>query len=218
MNKLILSILISATVYLAGASTIDANYGCAPYGGECPVASQIVVDKQIKDPRTKGDVYVDNLLLSDYTFSPGEDVIFKIIVKNTGNKTVDNVQIVDTIPQVTNYVLLSGEPRESIRELTRDLGSLNAGESKSWFIRMRVKPAGQLPDGTVCGDPQAINRARVTAENMPDAHDTSSFCTQDNVRGVTTQPEAGSEILIIAAGLMALAGIGFAGQFALARS
>ncbi|MCR4264139.1 MAG: DUF11 domain-containing protein [Candidatus Roizmanbacteria bacterium] len=217
MKKLFF-ILIATIVYLLSASVASANYGCAPYGGECPTASQIVVDKLIRDPRSKGETYVDNLLLSDYKFSPGEDVVFKIVVKNTGNKTIDNVKVYDTIPTVANYVLLSGEPRESIRELNRDLGSLGAGESKTWFIRMRIKPAGQVPDGTVCGDPNAINRVRVSANDMPDSHDTSSFCVQKTVMGVTSQPEAGSETLIIAAGLLTLAGAGFVGKRAFALS
>lgn len=218
MKKLFVSVALTLSAFVFSISDASANYGCAPYGGECPTSSQIVVDKQIRDPRSKGEVYVDNLLLSDYKFSPGEDIIFKITVKNTGTKTIDAVTIYDTIPTVANYVLLSGEPRESIRELTRDLGSLGAGESKTWFIRMRVKPSSQIPEGTVCGDPNAINRVRVSAQNMPDSHDTSSFCVQKTVMGVTTQPEAGSETLIIAAGLVALAGVGLIGKRALALS
>jgi uncharacterized repeat protein (TIGR01451 family) len=217
MNKLFY-IAIALFAYLVSATAVSADYGCAPYGGECPTASQIVVDKMIKDPRSKGDVYVDNLILSDYVFSPGEDMIFKITVKNTGNKTVDNVKVFDTVPTVNNYVLLSGDSRESIRELTRDLGSLSADETKTWFIRMRVKPAGELPAGTTCGDPHAINRVQVSADTMPNTYDASSFCVQKTVLGVTTQPEAGSELILISAGLMALAGIGFAGRIVLARS
>ncbi|MBI4136514.1 DUF11 domain-containing protein [Candidatus Roizmanbacteria bacterium] len=216
--KQLFYILIAVVAYFLSAAAVNAQYGCPPYGGECPTASQIVVDKLIRDPRSKGEVYVDNLLLSDYTFSPGEDIIFKIVIKNTGNKTIDNVKAYDTIPPVANYVLLSGEPRETIRELNRDLGSLGAGESKTWFIRMRVKPASQVPDGTVCGDPQAINRVRVSANDMPDSFDTSSFCVQKTVMGVTSQPEAGSETLIIAAGLVTLAGVGLIGKRAAALS
>ncbi|KKR48826.1 MAG: hypothetical protein UU81_C0005G0019 [Microgenomates group bacterium GW2011_GWC1_41_8] len=216
--KKLFYLLIASVAFLLSVSTVSANYGCALYGGECPTASQIIVDKLIRDPRSKGETYVDNLLLSDYKFSPGEDIIFKIVIKNTGNKTIDNVKVFDTIPPVANYVLLSGEPRESIRELTRDLGSLGAGESKNWFIRMRVKPGSQVPAGTVCGDPHAINRVRVSANDMPDSQDTSAFCVQKTVMGVTTQPEAGSETLLIAAGLITLAGIGLIGKRALALS
>lgn len=211
MNKYIFAFLAVAA-FFAITTTADAQYGCPPYGAECPPSSKIVVDKQIRDPRSKGDTYVDNLTLADYKFAPGEDVIFKITIKNTGNQDIDNVEGVDTIPQLTDTLLLSGSTRTDIRELTRRFGTLKAGETRTWFIRVRVKNADSIPSGTVCGDPKAINRVTVHAKDMPDSSDTSSFCIQKSVLGATKQPESGSELYIVAAGLMALAGIGFAGQ------
>jgi uncharacterized repeat protein (TIGR01451 family) len=209
MNKYIF-VIIAAATFLIATTTADAQYGCPPYGAECPPSSKIVVDKQIRDPRNGN--YVDNLTLADYKFAPGEDVIFKITIKNTGNKDVENVEGVDTIPQLTDTLLLSGETRESLRELTKNFGTLKANETRTWFIRVRVKASDQIPAGTVCGDPKAINRITVRAKDMPNATDTSSFCIQKSVLGATKQPESGSPLLIIATGLSALAGIGFAGQ------
>src|SRR3989344_1075302 len=156
--KKLFYLLIASVAFLLSVSVASANYGCAPYGGECPTASQIVVDKLIRDPRSKGETYVDNLLLSDYKFSPGEDIIFKIVVKNTGNTTVNNVTAYDVVPGVTNYMLLSGESRNTIREVNKSFGSLSPDESREWFIRVRVKGANEIPAGVVCGDPHAINR------------------------------------------------------------
>ena len=77
---------------------------------------------------------------------------------------------------------------------------------------MRVKSNSELPNGTVCGDPSAINRVRVSAANMPDTYDASSFCVTKPVLGVTSQPETGAELLYIAAGFIALIGIGLVGK------
>jgi len=209
--KRILFIIAFSVIALLSARSVNAQYGCAPYGGECPVASHIVVDKTIRDPREKGDVYVDNLLLSDYQFAPGEDVIFKITIKNTGNNAVDNVTLVDTLPVLTDYLLLSGEVRD-MRSIEKSFGTLQSGESKYWYLRVRVKGSSVLPAGIVCGDPNAINRVVVHASNMPDTSDTSSFCIEKKVLGVTIQPKAGAELYVLVAAFVALSGVGLFGS------
>ncbi len=215
MNKYIATIL-GAITFLTVTSTASAQYGCPPYGAECPPASKLVVDKTIRDPRAgnKGgaDTYVDNLTASDYKFGPGEDVIFRITIKNTGDQAVNNVEGVDTLPQLTDLLLTSGDARGTMREITKTFGTINPGETKTWYLRTRVKAADQIPAGTVCGDPKAINRVTVRAKDMPNASDTSSFCIQKTVLGATKQPEAGSELYIIAGGLIALFGVGFTGS------
>src|SRR3989344_1531139 len=111
MKKLFILIASVITLF-ARVQAVQAGTSCAPYGGECPVTSQIVVDKLIRDPRSKGEVYVDNLLLSDYKFSPGEDVIFKIVVKNTGNKTKTKEKAYNRSPPVANLCFSQVRPRE----------------------------------------------------------------------------------------------------------
>jgi uncharacterized repeat protein (TIGR01451 family) len=211
MKKILFTIVFSV-IALLGATSVDAQYGCPPYGAECPPASKIVVDKTIRDPRAKGDVYVDNLTIADYKFAPGEDVIFKITIKNTSDQNIENVEAIDTIPVLNDVLLASGSTRSELREINKPFGTLSAGETKTWFIRTRVKEADSIPAGTVCGDPKAINRIRVRANGMPDAFDTSSFCIQKSVMGATKQPESGSEMVLIAGGLMALTAFGFFGN------
>lgn len=211
MNKLIFG-FIALVTFLSFTAEANAQYGCPPYGAECPPASKIVVDKTIRDPRSKGDSYVDNLTIADYKFAPGEDVIFKITIKNTGDTDVENVEAVDVIPVLNDVLLASGDTRSSIRDITKSFGTLKAGETKTWYIRTRVKEAVAIPTGTVCGDPKAINRVTVHAKDMPDTGDTSSFCIQKTVLGATKQPETGSEMYLIATALAGLVGVGFVGN------
>lgn len=212
MNKIVLTLIATAAIFIASTSDTSAQYGCPPYGAECPPASKIVVDKTVRDPRAKGDVYVDNLTIADYKFAPGEDVIFKITIKNTGDRDVENIEAVDLIPVLNDVLLASGDTRSSIREITKSFGTLKSGETKTWYIRTRVKGAESIPAGTVCGDPKAINRVTVHAKDMPDTSDTSSFCIQKTVLGTTKQPETGAEMYLIATALAGLVGVGFVGN------
>src|SRR3989338_1427136 len=193
MNTVLKSILtIILFVLLASiTSPVYAQYGCPPYGAECPASSQLVIDKFIRDPSQKGDGYVDNLLLSHYRFTPNEDIFFKIVVRNSGNRVLRNVAIQDYIPVYTNYVNESAQILPTTRDVSTTVGTLNPGESKDWYIRVRVKPANELSGGLVCGDPNAINKAVLRAENQPESWDTSSFCVQKQVLGASTQPAAG---------------------------
>jgi uncharacterized repeat protein (TIGR01451 family) len=213
-SKKLLYVLTAFAVVVFGFLVLSKSnvFACGTYGSECPQGTSLVVDKLIRDPRSKGEVYVDNLTYSDYRFSPGEDIIFKVIVKNTGTSQVQNVKLNDTLPNVVNYVLLSGGVSTTVREVSSDLGYLDPNQTKEWYLRVRVKPAAELPADTVCGDPNAINKVFVTSSNTGQANDTSSFCTQRKVLGAETQPESGAEIYIIAVGLLGITAVGLFGS------
>ncbi|MBI4129745.1 DUF11 domain-containing protein [Candidatus Roizmanbacteria bacterium] len=209
--KYLVCVFVTGLLYLLTTVSVNAQYGCPPYGAECPSASVIVVDKFIRDPRQKGDVYVDNLTVSDYRFSPNEDIIFKIVIKNTGTEAVENVSADDVLPQLTDLVTPTGDIRD-FRDASRTFGTLEPGESKEWFLRVRVKAADAVPGGTVCGDPNAINRVTVHAKDMPDAQDTSSFCIQKTVLGAVAQPEAGTPLYLLASTFLGMIGVGLVGK------
>lgn len=217
MKKFFLILIAFTVLFITAVGKANAQYGCPPYGGECPPTSQLVVDKFIKDPNQKGDIYVDNLTLSNYRFSPGEDVIFKIIVKNAGSRTLYNVQVKDTLPVYTNYMLESGETKSSIRDITKSYDLLNADESRQFYLRVRVKPGDEIAEGLTCGDPNAINRVTAWADGQPNTYDSSSFCIEKGVMGAVAQPEAGAELWIIALGLLTVSGFGLFGRKLFAR-
>lgn len=208
--------IVTAILLFVSATDVKAQYGCPPYGAECPPASVIVVDKFIRDPRQKGDVYVDNLLLADYKFHASEDVIFKIVIKNTGTNAIENVSAEDILPLLTDLVTATGEVRD-VREASRSIGTMEPDETQEWFLRVRVKGAEQIPAGTVCGDPNAINRVTVHAKDMPDTNDTSSFCIEKKVLGVVKQPEAGAEVILLASAFASMAGAGLIGKKLISR-
>jgi len=183
-----------------GAISVKAQYG--PYEG-VPPSGQILVDKKIKDNSKKDDVYVDNLGANDYHFSPGEDVNFKITLKNTGNTTFEKVEVKDFLPQYVDYVLGSGDVNKDIRDITTEYEDLKTDESKEFEIRGRVFSANEIPNnqGLYC----VINKVEVSANGQTDS-DTAQLCIEKKVLGA--QPPTGANILPLGISLMGISGLG----------
>lgn len=212
---IVASILMFALMYIVSTASAG-QYG--PYGGNDQNAS-IMVDKQVSVPHDdKGNVrysYVDNLSRTDYKFKSGNYIWFKIKVKNTSNKHLSNVTVVDTFPQFLE-VFPDGHSYDSNnRKLTVNLGSLDAGQQKELTLKARVLPQNQLPadKGIFC----LINNVYAWSGNVSDS-DNSQFCVEKQVLGEQTKggyvppkeiPSTGAELPI----LFSLAGsLGFVGM------
>src|SRR4051812_43459434 len=84
----------------AGTSNCQIIYG----GGEvCQKTVSFTLDKKVQRPN-KGGEYVDNLGMNDDKFAPGATVNFRITVKNTGDAKINNVNVVDMLPDYLSYV------------------------------------------------------------------------------------------------------------------
>ena len=164
----------------------EAQYG----GGEvCVKTGQLQIDKEVFDPEAKK--FVDNLGISSHKFVPGEELLFKLKVKNVGDATFDKVQVSDTLPG--HLELVSGNTSFEITGLT-------SGKTEEREIKSRVVKADKFPDGKsiIC----EVNVAEVVSGGERDK-DTSQVCLQAKVLGVSVPkvlPKAGSENWIIAFG------------------
>ena len=101
MKKLLAILVALASIFQLLTSNVDAQYGqYGPYGGPEPSLS-IMVDKMVGKPvANKGDSngdYVDNLSPSDPRFVPGQEVFFKIKVKNTSDIKLKSVTVNDVL-------------------------------------------------------------------------------------------------------------------------
>ena len=183
-----------------GAFSVQAQYG--PYEG-VPPAGQILVDKKIKDPSQKGDVYVDNLGANDYHFSPNEDVSFKITVKNTGNTTFVKVEIKDFLPQYIDYVLGSGDINKDIRDIITTYEDLKSDEAREFEIRGRVFSDNEIPNdqGLYC----VINKVEANANAQIDS-DTAQLCIEKKAGAV--QPPSGANILPLGFSFIGISALG----------
>ena len=211
MKKSVLSALIFALYLVAAGQVFADQYG--PYEGKKP-SPDISVDKKVGLPQTTtkgGEVtygFVDNLTSGDRRFSPQEYLFFEVKVKNTSDATLENVVVRDF---ALDYVDLYENPGNfDSRDIVLKVGTLKAGEEKTYILKGRVKAQSDLPvdKGILC----TVNKVRASNDKVAD-EDTAQFCIERNVTAVNppvTIPKAGPEhglLIMISAASSALAGL-----------
>ncbi len=190
MKKYLFSfiVLLLITLYVSH-STSYAQYG--QYGQPAPSYS-LLVDKLVGKPnQTKGGItdytYVDNLSPADPRFRPGQEIFFKIKVKNTATVKLTNVTVKDYVPSYLEPIEGPGTWDANTRTITWNAGDFNSDEEKVYYIKMQIYPQDKLPAnrGLFC----LVNK--VGAYNQASDEDTAQFCIEKEVLGVTKVPEAG---------------------------
>ncbi len=188
-------------------ATVSAQYG--QYGQPGPSQS-ILIDKMVGKPViNKGgtDVqYVDNLSSSDPRFAPGQDVFFKLSVKNTSNVTITSVMVKDVFPAYIDPIEGPGIYDKATRTLTFNAGDFAVNDEKVYYFKARVQGQNQLPTdkGLFC----LINSATAWNNDVIDS-DTAQFCVEKQVQGVTNVPVAGPEMgLLLVSSELATLGLG----------
>jgi len=186
-----------------GNSTCQVVYGGGVYGTDsCPTNVKFGINKLIQNP-TNGQEFVENLTLSDARFKQGDNIVFQIKVKNTGDTTLQNIEVVDTLPESLTFVSGPGKYDASTRKLVINIDSLNAGNEAIYFINAKV-----VTSSSSCATNEVIAK---TSSLM--AEDSSNFCLETSVTEVKpkvmlkTIPQTGPESVLIAT-LPALLGAG----------
>ncbi len=189
--------LITAPVFAAGSVTPTPTqtavkgtsvYGtsCTPgyggYGKDCPNPGVISINKLVLDPDSddmpsKGgsksaELFVENLGPTNNKYTAGEAAAFKLIVTNTGTKTLTDVLVRDLFPQYVTFV--SGQGTFDQDTFSVVIDRLEPGQSKEIVIRAKIVDANQLPNNISC----VINQAQAIAENKT-AQDNAQFCIQN---------------------------------------
>ena len=162
------SAIASGTGY--GTSNCQVIYG----GGQvCPTTLQFSIDKKVLAP-TKGGSFVDNLGFNDAKFQPGDQVSFKITLKNTGDKTIDQITVVDTLPSYLSFN--SGPGTVSNNVVTYIIKNLAVGATNEQTIVLNIANADALPkdQGVMC----LTNNVKGNDNQSDVANDSSAFCIQ----------------------------------------
>jgi uncharacterized repeat protein (TIGR01451 family) len=194
----ILFFAVSGVSLASGSPTCETTYGS---GVVCPKSSSFVVNKYIQLP-TKGGDFVDNLTITDPLFTIGQEVMFKIVVKNTGQTRIDKITVVDTLPSELTYVAGPGSFNSSNNTLTITIDNLEAGKDAVYFITTKVVnfTENKCP----------VNLVVATATNGASSKDTATFCAEKTGVPVAEkpvmkkQPETGPESIVL--GLFSAAG------------
>ena len=209
---------------LAAGSAHAAGSKCqVMYGGGqvCDKNVEFSLDKLVRDPNSSkgGSNFVDSLNATGSKYTPGQNVEFKIVIKNTGDTKIDKIDVLDTLPQYLTFVSGEGNYDANSRKLTFSVTNLDAGKTVEYIITTKVVDENLLPadQGTVC----VTNQVRAVETNSATAEDTAQVCIQKNVQGgkttpkvfdtpkVTKTPETGPELLA----LVGLIPAGAAGVF-----
>jgi len=201
-NKIVIASIMLATLLTTFAKKVEADM----YGetGEQP---QIIVDKKVKP--IKGETWFDNLSSDEAGFAAKSLVFFKVIVKNSGEKELNNITVVDTLPSYVNFVLGPGTYNKDNRQIEWKIDKLVMGEAKEFFIRVQVFSADQIPNKTAF---PVVNRVKASSDNVND-EDTSQFFIDTRILGETL-PKAGADLVLVTTIALSLAGMGiFARKF-----
>ena len=154
---------------LAAESKCQVVYG----GGQiCETVTRFTLDKKIQS-FSKGGTFVDNIAQADGTFAPGQQVAFRITVQNTGDNTIEDLDVADILPEELEFVSGPGNYDADSRTISYTIDRLEAGATDEQTFIARIKEAGALPqENVIC----TTNSARAIAANNSTAEDTADFC------------------------------------------
>ncbi len=178
--------LVGALAFAAtpafAAVRCETQYG----GGQiCVTTGDLQINKEVFDP--KNSKFVDNLGINDHRFAPGDEVTFKLRIKNVGDATFGKVNIADTLPSMLEVT--SGS-------LNFDLDNLTPGKTEEREFKARVVALDKFPSdkNLVC----VVNSAEAKSGDQSD-RDTAQLCLEKKVSGAPkTLPSTGPEGAVIA--------------------
>ena len=170
----------------------ETQYG----GGEvCVKTGELQIDKEVLNPQTSE--FVDNLDITTYKFAPGEEITFKLKIKNVGDETFSKVWVKDSLPSYLEVV--SGS-------LEFEITDLNPDETEEREIKVKVVSDDRFPkDLTICED----NLGEVWSDDERDK-DTAQVCLSRKVLGITVQPKTGpdsGQAILLTSSILSLLGL-----------
>src|SRR3990167_4055242 len=181
-----MAVAIAATaVFAAGESNCQIVYG----GGEvCPPKQvKFTINKTVQKPGKGGGDFVENLTINDPRFAPDQNVNFKIIIENTGDTDVSNLNVVDTFPEFLSFVAGVGNTNVGAKQINFVVGKLEKGKKMEFLITAKTAEADKLPSN------QAItcvtNNVRATAPDGVSADDNAQVCIEKQVLGAQPTPQ-----------------------------
>ncbi|MBI3289944.1 hypothetical protein HYZ78_00940 [Candidatus Microgenomates bacterium] len=188
-RKTIATILSLATASLFAATSADAAVRCeTQYGGGrvCVTTGNLQINKEVFDP--KENKFVDNLGINDHRFAPGDEVTFRLKIKNVGDATLITVNVSDVLPSMLE--LSSGVKDFELTDLT-------VGKTEEREFKAKVVGSDKFPSdkNLVC----VVNTAEAKSGDQSDK-DTAQLCLEKKVAAPAPKalPPTGPEGVVIA--------------------
>lgn len=158
---------------------------CAPlYGGGpmCERHPDLSIDKQIQDPQTKK--YLDNITTVSNYLPADQTITFRIVIKNTSNKTIANITVTDILPTAITFKSGNGKYDSKTSTFTDTIEKLDKGQTHTYTVTATVN-TDALQTMSAC----SVNQA-VLSQGSKRGSDYASFCinvSQAGVKSSTTQ-------------------------------
>jgi uncharacterized repeat protein (TIGR01451 family) len=193
MKYLVLSVFLSlfaTSPVFAQTPTSGPTDTCQPIfggGSTCSKSDNLLINKSMKSPTS--DTYVDSLD-PNTTFSPNQDVTFRISMTNNNNSALSKLTITDFFPAFVTFTKGPGIFDTDKRTLTINEDKLNANETKNYVISARIQGTDVFPADRpltcLANQAQVKAGARVSSDNV-------QFCVktgnQEVASAVTKTPQ-----------------------------
>ena len=158
------------------------------YEGEVCKEIELLLDKKVWDP--KDGAWDDNIVglsVDIYKFAPGEEITFRLKIKNVGDEKFDKVYVKDTLPDY--FELVSGD-------LEFEIDDLDPDEEVEREFKVRVKPQENLPNQSPICDTNTTNRAKAWSGDEVD-EDSSQVCIARKVLAAELPPTGPQNALLL---------------------
>lgn len=192
--KFYLSLIFLLTIFsFVIPSKSFADVSCQPiYGGgqTCATSENILINKKVLNPST--NTLVDNLGINDPKYNPGFIVNFRLEVTNTGNTTINKVDVKDIFPQYIEFNSGPGNFDQNTKTLTFSLDNLAPNETRVSIIIGKVVTSSQLPtSGIVC----VVNQAIAVTSDNDNSQDNAQLCIENKIPAPVVTTKGGFPIL-----------------------
>jgi uncharacterized repeat protein (TIGR01451 family) len=198
-NQLFLTAISSAVLFgFVGATAVNAD--CSAYGNCGGNGKNLIIDKQVGLPESGNTFtsvnYIDNLSTKDTRFKTNQHIFFKLRVKNTSDKVMQNVSVTDTLPKEVSFIEGSDVYLTNGQDITVTSKDLQPNEERIYYIKTGVKNANV---GTTCAINKVYAKASINGVVQEDS-DNSQFCIQNDTNkrfeGLNEFPKTGPELAI----------------------
>jgi hypothetical protein len=178
-----LSFLSLVSLIAAKPVLVKAQYG----NGE--EERQVVIDKKVKP--VNSEQWYDNLPQVNTAFAPENLVDFKIILKNSGDVDLENLNIIDNLPDYVKPIFNPGEYKEDEKKITWTIEKITTGETQEFNIRVQIEKAENISQTQpFC----LVNKTSVQKDGQELDNDTAQFCIEPRILAETF-PETGFNLI-----------------------
>lgn len=172
-------LLVAVTSSKAYAEDCEAVYG----GGEkCIVNKSFRITKEVREKGEDDDDAEDKI-----NVDKGEEFVFVITIKNTGEVEVDDMKMKDFLPD--ELKLIKGD-------LTEEWNNFDSGDKKTFHLTVKVKDLEFERDNF---EKCIVNKAEVRKDGDFEGADTATVCYKKGE--ISELPETGATAGIALSGL-----------------